>query len=292
MKKQMNFLILILVTVFIGTIAISCHSTSKILPTQKEPPKVQPSPTPTPVQSASLDLVRTLAVASSCGKYSFANQGYALKSFLKGIALSYAKALCHPNTDSVVVASQVVGAASVDALALYSDILIKNKMSVATSKERLRHVYALMVGSSARESSWVWCNGKDPGADNTSGETCEAGLYQTSYDSRSANSVLVPLYNQFKASDVGCFASDYKGTITCKASQLKNWGSGEGVTFQALTKSCPGFATEYHAVMLRTKRTHYGPINSKADELRPECDQMFQDIETLVQNNPGLCLNL
>jgi len=34
---------------------------------------------------------------------------------------------------------------------------------------------------------------------------------------------------------------------------------------------------------------HYGPLRRKEAELRTECDQMLQKVQTLVEANPGVC---
>jgi len=234
------------------------------------------------VSKATLDDITDLAINSECAKTAHDVQGTPPKSYLKGSALSFARAVCHPEAESNVIASQAVGEPSKDALAHYG-------LKPATPEERLEVVYSLMLGSAARESSWRWCVGKDPGASNSSGETCEAGLYQTSFNSRSASPVLPRLFAKFKADKSGCFADQYKGATKCSEANLKNWGTGEGVEFQKLSKDCPGFATEYHAVMLRTRRSHYGPVNQKRSLVKSSCTKMFKSIRNKIQSNPMLC---
>lgn len=229
--------------------------------------------------------ITDLALASTCAEASYSGQGTAPKSFMRGIALSYAKAVCHSQDEYVKVASGSIGSASKDALAHYGYV---NK----SEDEALDLVYSLAIGSAARESSWRWCVGKDPGASNTSSETCEAGLYQTSFNSRSAHPVLMKLFKQYQSDKSGCYAKEYKGATTCSESNMKNWGSGDGVEFQKMSKECPGFSTDYHVVMLRTQRTHYGPINQKKAEVKSQCVNMFAEIRKLVKANPGLCSTL
>ncbi len=234
-----------------------------------------------PVAAASLQTITDLAIKSECAQTAHDVQGKPPQGFLKGIALTYARAACAPDAAWVKVASQPVGDdAKKDALAHYG---------LAKGPPRLESTFALVLGSAARESSWRWCVGKDPGASNTDSETCEAGLYQTSYNSRSASPVLPALFAQYKASSDGCYAAEYKGKTTCSESNLKNWGTGEGVTFQKLSKECPGFATEYHAVMVRTRRTHYGPINLKKSAIKPACVSMFSKIGDAIKANPKIC---
>jgi hypothetical protein len=253
---------------------------------QVQPP-VDPKPTPTPVVVVPVDAaaaqakIMGMAVGSECDNTAHDVQGTPPTGFMKGIALTYARAVCHPEWEWVKVAAAPVGSdAQKDALAHYG---------LAPGPDRLESTFALLIGSAARESSWRWCVGKDPGASNTSAETCEAGLYQTSYNSRSASSILPALFAQYRASSEGCFAKEYKGTTTCSADNMKNWGSGDGVEFQRLTKECPGFATEYHAVMVRIRRTHYGPINIKKSQIKPACVSMFSSIRKAIEADKSLC---
>lgn len=253
---------------------------------QFKPPKADPADVT--VEKPSLDSeklkaqIESIALSSDCAKSAHDNQGKPPQGYMRGIALSYARALCNQGSEAFKIASQSLGDASKDALAHYG-------AQPKDATERLQMLYSLMIGSAARESSWRWCVGKDPGASNTTAETCETGLYQTSYNSRSASPVLPKLYEQFKASKRGCFSTEYKGATTCSADNMKNWGSGEGVEFQRLTKDCPGFATEYHAVMLRVNRKHYGPINTKKALLKPVCTAMFEKVRQAVVANPFVC---
>lgn len=247
-----------------------------------EVPSKPPIDAPILDEQSLKDKVTSIALNDQCSKVRHDNQGTPPKGYLKGIALSYARAVCNPNSGEVLVASQPIGPASKDALAHYG-------LNPKDSTARLQTVYALMIGSAARESSWRWCVGKDPGASNTSSETCEAGLYQTSYNSRSADPVLPLLFEQFKKSSKGCFTVEYKGATTCSEANMKNWGGGEGVTFQKLSKDCPGFATEYHAAMVRVRRTHYGPINLKKSLIVPACVTMFEKVRQAVVADPSIC---
>ena len=264
-----------------------CFST-RPLSNEVEKPEVTPTPSPSPEivdADAGRELLFNIAEKDLCAQTAHDVQGTPPKSYMRGVVLTYVKTLCNPDSDVYKIASQPLGDASKDALAHYG-------LKPQAASERLNMVFALMIGSAARESSWRWCVGKDPGASNTSGETCEAGLYQTSWNSRKASPALVTLFNEFSEYPAGCFATEYKGKTTCSSSNMKNWGTGEGVTFQALTKECPGFATEYHAIMVRVNRTHYGPINKKKSEIKPACISMFERVRQAVVKDPNLCFVL
>lgn len=159
--------------------------------------------------------------------------------------------------------------------------------------DTLRHVYTLLLGLGMRESSGEYCCGRDASATNTSSDSAEAGAWQTSYDSHGANAELPKLFALYKTSShPNCFLDTFKAGISCSASNLKNWGSGEGYAFQALEKDCPAFAAEYAAIMLRVaggKVGHYGPIRQKAAEIKPECDAMLSKVQSLVLSNESYC---
>jgi hypothetical protein len=106
---------------------------------------------------------------------------------------------------------------------------------------------------------------------------------------------LPKLFAKYQGTTAGCFSAVFSSGVSCSAADLKNWGSGDGLEFQRLSKECPGFAAEYAAVMLRTNggsNGHYGPLRTKAAELRPECDAMLHKVQTALEQDPSLCNSL
>lgn len=118
-------------------------------------------------------------------------------------------------------------------------------------------------------------------ADNDTGPTAEAGLFQTSWDSHNQYAPLADLFTDYKDHPNG-FLDIFKQGVTSTTADLKTWGTGTGAEFQKLSKECPDFAAEYAALGLRHIRGHWGPINSHAAELRPEADRMFLRVQNLV----------
>jgi hypothetical protein len=115
---------------------------------------------------------------------------------------------------------------------------------------------------------------------------------QQSYNSRVASPELVTLYNKYKSSKKGCYLEVFKEGATCKASYEKLFGTGEGLTFQILNKSCPSFAAEYAAILVRKSggtKGHYGPLRTKKAELNKDCDNMLLQIENLTLSNFSIC---
>src|SRR5215475_10430197 len=138
-----------------------------------------------------------------------------------------------------------------------------------------------------RESSGRYCEGRDKSASNTTAETAEAGLFQTSFNARTASSLLPTLFTEYSENPSG-FLEVFKEGVKCSASDLENFGSGDGEEFQRLSKACPAFAAEFAAVGLRHLRTHWGPINRKRAEVKTECDEMLREVEQAVDDS-SLC---
>ncbi len=70
----------------------------------------------------------------------------------------------------------------------------------------------------------------------------------------------------------------------------QNWGTGEGVSFQKVSKDCPSFAAQFAAVTMRSKYQHYGPINRREVEIYAPCSDMLAQIESMI--SPKLCEEL
>ncbi len=250
----------------------------------------------TGTSGSTLDGLRSIASSSSCAKISWKNRGQAPKGYVEGVALVYAHAVCESDrSDLAVVGKANTGDDKKDALSWYNSNfdalgLDNDNAGLAT----VRHTYTLLLGLGMRESSGQHCVGRDASASNVSSDSAEAGAWQTSYDSRKFSPELPKLFEKYKAGGA-CHLDVFEKGVSCSSTDWKNWGSGDGLTFQKLEKECPAFAAEYAAVMLRVSggtQGHYGPLRTKAAEVRGECDDMFSQIEAAVQQNPGVCAAL
>src|SRR5581483_1251906 len=246
----------------------------------------------------SLSKLESIAASSQCYQYPWKNRGQAPKGYIEGVALVWAKAVCNPNRSDVVVAAQAKTSDTAhDALAWYAATFSNLGMSNGSpGMDTLRHVYTLLIGLGMRESSGEHCIGRDTSASNYTSSSAEAGAWQTSWDSHTNSPELPKLFAKYKASSAGCLLDPFQNGVTCSATDWKNWGSpGDGLDFQKLEKTCPAFAAEYAAVMLRVSggsAGHYGPLRTRAAEVRPECDAMLQQIETAVNGDPSVCSSL
>jgi len=236
--------------------------------------------------AASIDeTIIQLAVASPIAKYKWKNRGVAYLGYTKGMAITYGRVYQKfkaGDPAATFMAGKASGDPDLDALvhydAQFKGLGMKNDKDGA---DTLRHLFVLLLGLGMRESSGRYCEGRDMDADNKTGEKAEAGLFQTSFDAIGSNATLAKIYKDHANSNDGLVAI-FKEGVQCKASDWKNWGNGPGVAFQKLSKESPYFAAEFAAAGLRCLRKHWGPINKRAAELRPDADALFKSVQDVV----------
>ena len=102
-----------------------------------------------------------------------------------------------------------------------------------------------------------------------------------SWNAHHASPLIEKLFSDYSKAQQG-FLSIFQEGVICGHHDLANHGDGDGAAFQQLCKSCPAFAVEAAAVGLRILRTHWGPINNRAAEIRPEADELFQQVQSIV----------
>lgn len=190
-----------------------------------------------------------------------------------------------------------------DALVVYKDIFAAAGMrNDVAGRDTLRHSFNLLIGLGMMESSGKFCEGRDVSQCFVRAESAEAGLFQTSFGARTRSPVLEELFNKYSADKKGCMLDAFQGNLTCRIRKSVNprcpdvtsdvAGTGPGADWQRLTKSCPAFAVEYAAVVLRKHggpSGEFNPIRKKQVEVRPECDSMLRSVQTLVDQNPRIC---
>jgi hypothetical protein len=177
---------------------------------------------------------------------------------------------------------QGVGNSDKDVLAWYGDEFDAQGMSNKTEIDRLRHLFVLMIGLGPRESSGKYCEGRDLSASNVEAETAEAGMFQTSWNIKNANSAIGPLLQEFWDNPNG-FLAQFKEGISPTANNLNSYGKGDGARYQFLSRFCPLFHVMVTAVGLRTLRQHWGPVNRKEVTIRKEADRLLKDVQDLVE---------
>jgi hypothetical protein len=247
---------------------------------------------PALVAPGPLDPIIQIATAAPIMRFVWPGRGKAPPGYIKGMALVYGRVYCElkaGNAAATAMAKQNSGNAAPDALAWYApEFAAAGMNNSADGADTLRHLFVLMIGLGMRESSGKYCTGRDTTAPNTTADTAEAGLFQASFNASAASPLMPALFNQYSANPSG-FLDVFKEGATCSAADAQNFGTGPGEQYQALCKSCPAFAAEFAAVGLRFIRTHWGPINRKEAQLRPECDAMLQAVQNAVDASAALC---
>lgn len=245
--------------------------------------------------SGIIDKISDAARGSPVVQIDWPDRGRAPLGYVEGMALVFGRLCCKLSADDAAVAEMAKAAtadASVDALAHYAQQYAALGMNNSTDGvDTLRHLLVLMIGLGMRESSGRHCEGRDMSAENDSAETAEAGLFQTSWNARTAHESLVPIFVAYRGNPSG-FVETFKKGVSCSETSWKNWGEGDGFEFQQLSKKSPAFAVEFAAVGLRWRRRHWGPINTKAAELRRECDDLMREVQAIVAATPGACDDL
>jgi hypothetical protein len=238
---------------------------------------------------ATLDQIVQMAARSAIARFHWKQRGVAPAGYIKGMALVYARVYCKLKVGDAAASEMAkanTGDDAHDALAWYSAIFAAAGMrNAAAGADTLRHVFVLLTGLGMRESSGRYCEGRDRSASNTTAETAEAGLFQTSFNARTASPLLPTLFTQYSANPSG-FVEVFKEGVRCSLRDLENFGDGPGMEFQRLSKACPAFAAEFAAVGLRCLRKHWGPINRREAEVRPECDDMLSKVQATVDALP------
>jgi hypothetical protein len=246
-----------------------------------------------PSPSGTINQIVDIASNSEIAGYRWKDRGLAPKGYITGMAVTYARVYCKWKSGDVFareMAKANTGDGSRDALAWYHPEFLEAGMdNAADGADTLRHLFVLLTGLGMRESSGQYGEGRDMAASNTTGETAEAGLFQTSFNARHAHPLLPELFRKYENSTD--LLDIFKEGVRSPAGDLSNYGRGKGREFQRLTKACPAFAVEFAALGLRNVRTHWGPIVRKEAELRKECDQMLMDVQQAVDHF-DLCLQL
>jgi hypothetical protein len=240
------------------------------------PPKIEPKIPTRPTASALKDVL-DFAGASSCAKHGFTGKGRPIQGYVKGMAAAFTKSFCKKRTS----AREALGTHAQDALTFYG---------ITSGSDKLVDTYTLLFGLGLRESDGRYCCGRDRGAGNTSSETAEAGPFQTSWNARSADPSLIPLFKEYQ-NGKGCFLDLWKEGVSQSycAKQGPLYGSGDGRKFQELSRTCPAFAAEFAAIVIRNLKSHYGPLKRKEAEFAPECRAMFTAIREAVKSKPEIC---
>jgi uncharacterized protein (TIGR02594 family) len=232
---------------------------------------------------------RTVADYSDVQAINWPDRGRPPPGYYAGLAKTFALAATRLNGGDPaarVMAAAESGDPDTDALTWYADEFAQQGMpNDASGINTLRHLFVLMFGLGMRESSGNCWEGRDMSASNTSSDTAEAGLFQTSWNISSCSGEIDNLLAEYEANPNG-FQPTFARGINPTTSNLDNYGSGEGCLYQFLAKRSPAFATLVTAIGLRKLRQHWGPINRYEVDLMPAVDDMLIEVQRLTDVEP------
>ena len=226
-------------------------------------------------------------IRSGVNSISWPNRGRAPSGYYLGMAKTFALAVERYNkgdSAALIMAAAESGDASKDALAfLRSEFAAKGMKNNVAGLDTLRHLFVLLVGLGMRESTGNFWKGKDPGASNTTADTCEAGAWQASWNLNTASPVIRQLFEEYRVDPNG-FRESFSADVSPSAREVETYGTGTGTYYQWLAKYCPAFAALMTGVGTRLRRQHWGPINRREVTIEPRINDLLQEVQRLVEN--------
>jgi hypothetical protein len=248
---------------------------------------------PPAMPSSDAAAVMMIAARSKIASYNWRDRGMAPAGYTQGMALAFAQSylrLKDRHTALLEMSKANTHDDEHDAISWFqSDFEALGMRNEIAGPNVLRHLYVMLLGLGMRESSGQHCEGRDQSASNTSADTAEAGLFQTSYNAHVCSEKFDPLMDEFNDGvTVAGLANVFSIGVSCSESDWANYGSGRGAEFQMLCKAEPAFAVESCALVLRNLRQHYGPVNRKELELKTEADDMFRAVQMYVDGAMGV----
>lgn len=254
-----------------------------------------PYPTPMlrPLPHDVIDEIETAAAESDVADLLWGGpepRGQAPLGYIKGMALAYATCVRKFEQGDMTaheIAKAETGDDEHDALALYRTQFQKLGMSNGiTGRGVLRSVFVFLLGLGMQESSGEHCCGRDQSAENLASDTCEAGLFQTSWNYRVCATDAETLFDEYShaldRSEPQCQLKVFEKGVSCSEDDWDNYGSGTGAEFQELSKICPAFAVESAAVGIRNLRKHWGPIGRMEVQIVPQAEALFIEIDEIL----------
>jgi len=230
-------------------------------------------------------------IRSGVNGITWPNRGRAPGGYYLGMAKTFALAVERYNRGdgaATIMAMAETGDPTKDALTHYKAEFAKLGMrNDKAGLDTLRHLFALLVGLGMRESTGNHWKGKDPGAQNTTADTCEAGLFQASWNLSTASNEIKKLFEEYRADPNGLresFAID----VPIKAAEVETYGTGLGTYYQWLAKYCPAFAVLMTGVGVRLRRAHWGPLNRREVTLEQRVCDLLSQVQGLVEAYPPL----
>jgi uncharacterized protein (TIGR02594 family) len=234
------------------------------------------------------DAIVEVAEQSEIAGYSWPGRGDAPIGYIAGMALCFALVVTWLNTETDPWSQEMAQADrddDYDALTVYRDQFARLGMDNSEDGiDTLRHLFVLMIGLGMQESSGCYFEGRDMSASNVEPDTCEAGLFQASWNIASTSDNIPEVFDDYWQDPNGFLSTFWRGATPEDPVDLKNYGDGDaGTQYQWLAKYSPAFAVMVAALGLRTRCNHWGPINRGEVTLNKDADKMLQEVQDLVE---------
>lgn len=228
-----------------------------------------------------------LADNSALADYEWNDRGTSPPGYLSGMCLAFGSTFQSLKTGGTISAkmAQKLGDDDVDALTWYEDQFLELEEPLQHKEDRLRGLFALMIGLGMRESSGNCWEGRDMSADNTSADTAEAGLFQTSWNINTVSSADYSKMTSMLWDDPNGFLEVFSDGLTPTSNNLSCYGTGAGARYQWLARFCPLYACATTALGLRLRRQHWGPINRREAEVRQAALDLLYEVQLLVSKD-------
>ena len=232
---------------------------------------------------------RLVADCSPVQAITWPDRGKPPPGYYNGLAKTFALAVArYSGGDAAMgIMAEAAGDPDEDALAYYKTEFKNEDMNNDTAGlDTLRHLFVLMFGLGMRESSGNCWEGRDMSASNVQSDTCEAGLFQTSWNaSNCVDGEIDELLEEYTIDPNG-FGPTFRRGLSPNASQLDCYGSGDGATYQWLARFSPAFAALMTGVGLRRLKDHWGPIIRREVDIMPQIDDMLIEVQRLMDTEP------
>src|SRR5262245_39325572 len=259
------------------------------------PPVPQPPPPGALTAKQQAD-IKQIANASDIATYEWDERSEAPVGWTQGMALAFAQSYkkLKANHPAIVEMSKPRTTSDKDVFNVYrndfNELSMSNDENASDASDRLRHLYAFMLGHGMRESSGQHCCGRDqsvpPGYYGPADTTTEAGAFQTSYDAAGAsNPEFDNLMDEYARGDSPGYLEAFSEGVSCDAENWASYGGGRGEQYQDMNKNQPAFSAENCGLTLRNLCNHYGPVNRHETELRGDANDMFQEVQDYMDES-------
>ena len=269
-----------------------CKSIANVLRRPEEGEVERPAPLLPPFTAEQRDEIFAIVHASNVWDYPWKDRGLSPVGYSEGMAIAFATVVCkylRRYDTALEMAKADTLDPDLDALTWYGAEFTLLKMDNSMpGLDTLRHLWVLLYGLGMRESSGQHCEGRDMSADNVSADTAEAGLFQMSWNARGCHEQMQKLMDHYQQDGaiVQGAVDVFREGVSCSQDDWTSYGTGDGAEYQIMAKELPAFACETAAIGLRNLRQHWGPINRREVEVRPEVDDMLREVQELFVATP------